>query len=290
MHWRAVSIGTADAKLESAQVAYGDRHYIVAGSRGGKKVVLNSSDGETWDEQVLDDPNPWSNGPVKYVHGRFFILSASLWTSLDGQRWSLLDQPYKYSGLSDIAYGNGRYLGVGSGTLLSDDGIAWRSAPIGCALAGACVTTLEGTAVEGASSGVFFAQGKFHVLPDGIPEGGFSSSDGESWQFAPAFIPDAYVGGHFVRLFDVQPRVWLDNDRSAHSIDAIHRSSMLPAGISAPTAMRWSSETNGSPDAFPQDEAMPAELDFSWRDGLDCTNARCLIVTSGNQSQLLLVP
>jgi hypothetical protein len=82
----------------------------------------------------------------------------------------------------------------------------------------------------------------------------------------------------------------LDGAAAGHS--RIHRSSMLPAGLTPAQAARWSvpTETDDTDDAFPKNEAMPAELDLSWSDGLDCTTARCLVVTSGPASQLLLVP
>lgn len=293
-HWRAISTGAGDPKLRNAQVAYARGRYVITGSRGGANVVLHSPDGETWREQVLDDPSSWSQGPVRYVYDRFFFLTASLWASKNGQKWSLVDHPYPYtySPLDDIAYGNGRYLGVGAGTLLSVDGEEWRSAPVDCSVSGACITTPDGAVVETGSPAVFFAEDRFYVLPSGPSEGDYSSPDGESWQLENGFNPDGYVSGHFVRLFGLEPSVWLANDGTPQSIVIIHRPSMLPTGITPEAAVRWSAppEPDSTGDAFPNAEAMPTDLDFSWSDGLDCTQARCLVVTSGNTSQLLLVP
>ena len=292
-HWRAIPTNTGDAQLQNAEVAYGGGHYVITGSRGGANVVLDSSNGETWHEQALDDPNSWSQGPVKYVQGRFFFLNVSLLSSIDGQQWSRVDQPYPYAGLSDVAYGNGRYLGVGAGTLLSLDGRQWRAAPIDCSLAGDCITAPDdGTIPEEGAGPVFFAEERFHALSFGAAEGAFSSPDGESWQFTPGLSPDGYLSGHFVRSFGPEPKVWVAKDGPSRALKLLHRSSMLPSGITPAEAQRWNSpaEPDATHNAFPLDETMPAEMDLSWSDQLDCTTARCFVVTSGTASQLLLVP
>lgn len=289
-HWRAISAGAGDPKLQNAQVAYASGHYIITGSRGGAVVVFDSTDGETWREQVLDDTDSLSQGAVMYVHDRFFFLMTSFWASMDGQQWSLVDHPYDYAGISDIAYGNGRYLGVGARTLLSVDGQHWRLSPIDCSLPDACITVPDGsgTVVETGSPGVFFAEDRFYVLPSEPSDGDFSSPDGESWQPTPGFAPTAYVSGHFVQLFGPQPTVWLA-DRAPQAMVVIDRLSMLPTGITPGVAARWSvplGPDSTAAEAFPKAETIPTELDFSWSDGLDCTRARCLIVGS----RLLLVP
>jgi len=111
--------------------------------------------------------------------------------------------------------------------------------------------------------GVFFAEGRFHMSLEN--DGELTSSDGESWQFVPGPSPDAYVSGHFTQFFGAQPTVWLSGDSTPRPI-AVSSGPTLP------------------PVEFPAQP--PADVDLSWSDGIDCTNARCAVI----HSRLYLVP
>jgi hypothetical protein len=229
------------------------------------------------------------------VHDRFFFMAESLWASPDGQHWDQLKEPYRFSLLGDIAYGNGLYLGVGLQTVLSADGTDWRAAPIDCAVPGACIAVPpDGTLSDIAPNGLFSADDHFHIRLDDVSAPitrWFTSLDGEAWQPATDPAPDTYVSGHFARLFDPQPLLWSSGDGTAHSIDLIDRTSSLPSGVTPEEAALWSAQFGPQDTSvgFPLDETMPDELDFSWNDGLDCTQARCFVATLGTSSVFFLV-
>jgi len=148
---------------------------------------------------------------------------------------------------------------------LSSDGAEWRAAPLDCTLPIDCYTDPDGTLYPYPLGGVFFAEGRFHAFQLTSPEGELTSPDGEVWQFVPGPFPDAYVGGHFTQFLGAQPRVWLPGDSTPRPIEV----SSMPVPLPAP---------------FPVQP--PADVDLSWSDGIDCTNARCVVV----HSKLYLVP
>jgi hypothetical protein len=265
-HWHAIPLGTEEDPLQSADIAYGGGRSVVAGMRNGGMVVLDSTDGETWREQALDSVDGGGSAPtLEYVHDHFFCMNISFWGSSDGEHWAEPEHSYSWALLSDIAYGNGRYLGVGAGTQLSTNGVEWHAAPVDCDLPGACIREpLHGELVEDGLGRAFFAEGNFHIS-EPSQEGELRSPDGEAWQYAPGTSPDAYVGGHFVKMLDEQPKVWRGDSSDPHPLNIVSRPGMAPAVVSEP---------------------VPLDIDNSWSDGLDCTNARCFII----RSSLYLVP
>lgn len=236
---------------------------MITGARTGT-VVLDSPDGGTRHEQPLDSSAfAFYNGAVTYAGDRFFYMSVAFWGSLDGTHWAALPHGYPFALMDHVAYGNGVYLGVGVQTQISSDGVEWRAAPLDCALPIRCVTDPDGNVYPSALSGVFFAEGRFHVWP--AVDGELTSADGESWQFVPGPSPDAFVAGHFTQFLSAQPTVWLSGDSTPRPI-AVSSGPTLP------------------PVEFPAQP--PADVDLSWRDGIDCTNARCAVI----HSKLYLVP
>jgi hypothetical protein len=269
-HWHAIPT-PGDSPLREASVAYGGGHYVIAGSRSAP-VVLDSTDGQIWHEQSLDGLS--FAGPVTYVGDRFLYVSASLWGSTDGEHWAALPHDYPFPLVTHIAYGNGVYLGAGTQTLLSSDGVEWRAAPLDCALPLDCDTDPRGNFYPPPVSGVFFAEGRFHL--HGVEQGGspwqltssdgeLTSVDGESWQFVPGRVPDAYVAGRFTQFLGAQPLVWFPGDSTPQAIEVSHGPALPPI-------------------AYPEEP--PADVDLSWSDDIDCTNARCVLI----HSKLYLVP
>jgi hypothetical protein len=271
-HWHAI-LTPGDYPLQGASVAYGGGRYVITGSRakitgsGAETVVLDSTDGETWHEQSLDGPTfAFYNGPVTYAGDRFFYVSGKFWGSLNGDHWAALPHDYPFAMLEQIAYGNGVYLGVGVQTQLSSDGAEWHAVPLDCALPIDCYADPEGNVEPEPLRGVFFAEGRFYAQQwTSVPEGGLTSSDGESWQFVRGPFPDAYVAGRFARFFGAQPAVWLPGDNTPRSIEVSSGPGPATAQFATPP---------------------PTDVDLSWSDDVDCTNARCLII----HSRLFLVP
>jgi hypothetical protein len=263
-HWHAIPT-PGDYSLQGASAAYGGSHYVITGERGGT-VALDSSDGQTWHEQALDrSAFALYNGPITYAGDRFFYMSVKFWGSPDGAHWGVLAHGYPFPLMAQIAYGNGVYLGVGVQTELSSDGVEWRAAPVDCALPIACSVGTDGKLYPSALRGVFFAENRFHVWQESSSDGELTSPDGESWQFVPGPSPDAYVFGHFTQFLDGQPKVWLSGDGAPRPIEVSNGPSLPPVQFAAQP---------------------PAAVDLSWSDGVDCTNARCVVI----HSKLYLVP
>jgi hypothetical protein len=272
-HWRAIPV-PGEYRLQGASVAYGGGHYVLGGTRS-ETVVLESTDGETWQEQSLGGPSfGFFNGPLTYVGNRFLYLSAELWGSTDAEHWAALPHDYPFALITDVAYGNGVYLGAGTQTQVSSDGVEWRAVPLDCSLPIYCETDPQGTTYPPPVSNVFFAEGRFHIR--GIPGGGMpwqltlsdgelTSVDGESWEFVPGPAPDAYVAGRFTKFYGKQPTVWLPGANTPQPI-AVERAP-------EPTSLEFPAEP-------------PADVDLSWGDGVDCSNAHCVLI----HSKLYLVP
>jgi hypothetical protein len=266
-HWRAIPVGTEEDPLQSADIAYGGGRYVMAGMRNGGTVVLDSTDGETWREQTLGGVAGGLAAPtLRYAHDRFFCMNISFWSSSDGEHWVEPQHAYPFALFGDIAYGNGLYLGVGAGTQVSSNGIEWHATPPACDLPGACIREpLHGELLEDSFSQALFAEGTFHMSQGLTLEGELRSSNGEAWQYATGPYPDAYVGGHFVKVLEGQPRVWLDESSEPRPLEVIDGPSTAATVVSEP---------------------VPVDIDDSWGDGVDCTNARCVLI----RSRLYLVP
>jgi hypothetical protein len=265
-HWQAIPIGTAEDPLRSSDIAYGAGRYVIAGERNRGAVVLDSTDGETWRERALDGDAGGLSGIVRYVHDHFFFMKISFWSSSDGENWVQPEHAYPFALFSDIAYGNARYLGVGAGTQVSTNGVEWHAAPIPCELPGACIREpLHGDLLEESFDQTFFAEGNFHIRQTFAQDGELRSADGEAWEYVPGPSPDAYVASHFVRLLHGQPKVWLGDSSDPHPLNVVTDPSSESAVISEP---------------------VPSDVDYSWSDGLNCSNARCAVI----RSALYLVP
>jgi hypothetical protein len=283
-HWRAVPT-PGDYPLQGGSVAYGGGRYVITGTRS-ETVLLDSTDGEAWHEQSLDGPSfAFYNGPVTYVRDRFLYMSGAFWGSADAEHWDQLPHDYPFALIDQIAYGNGVYLGVGIQMQLSTDGVEWHMAPLDCALPIDCESIPDGNLQPAPVGGVFFAEGLFHIwqYQSGyqLPQGELTSPDGKSWQYVPGPFPDAYIAGHFVQFRGTQPAVWLAGDSTPRPIGLIRRSN----GVSG-SSTALPSATDSTSDAVTVDDPPPAEADLSWSDGLDCSNARCVLI----HSQLYLVP
>jgi hypothetical protein len=189
-HWRRLPLGDKPEHLGFRGVGFGAGRYVLAGSGGGMNQIWTSADGLGWSKQSFSfDPSNLS--AVSYAGGRFFAHSTfrELLTSADGVEWKLITFQTTVQ-TSAVAFGNGRFVLVGSGALqLSSDGVGWQARSLDCALPGACITDPSGGVHQGYHPYVVFAGGRFYV--DNV-----SSADGVTWLPHADPIAADYVGGY----------------------------------------------------------------------------------------------
>jgi hypothetical protein len=287
VHWTQIPISAQNDNLSLRGAAYGGGQYVLAGVRregGGRNVVFTSRDGESWSERDLGDAGDDGLAAAVYVGGRFFLLGsfATLWT-LQGSDWQA-SRPGDPRGFQAMAFGLGQYLLVGSGSpLFSTDAISWRASPVDCSIPiGACVTDPGGNTLDGLFTSAVFAAGSFYIDQA-------RSSDAQNWQLEPKAYPIAFIGGHLVG--DWNGFAAWEPGGDPHPI-AIVRHRDLPAdGASTQSPYAWDGSGTATDAAahnsenYPQGP-LPASIDFSWPDGLDCSAAPCVAIGSN----LYLIP
>ncbi len=131
-NWRR-ALGDKFFNLHS--VAFGAGHYVAVGDFGGG---LTSSDAINWTQL----PQLWGSAvDITYGNGKFLVAAdgSAILSSEDGMQWTIetyhLDPTYTYT-VNAIAYGNSRYMVVGSANSnaapiliwVSTDGANWTSA------------------------------------------------------------------------------------------------------------------------------------------------------------------
>ncbi len=103
-------------------IAYHDGLYVLAGAG----IVFTSNDAITWTTQ-----NPgmsYGFDWIAYVNERFLFNISNNWllTSPDGVNWTKEKYNGPLTGITSIAYGNGKYIGVGFQKIVSSlDGSNW---------------------------------------------------------------------------------------------------------------------------------------------------------------------
>jgi uncharacterized delta-60 repeat protein len=102
------------------KIAYGNGVYVMAGSLG----LAYSPDGKNW-QKAARSPGVFfeNSASVTFGNGKFIVCDTAdrLWTSTNAQVWTEVDQIELHS----LAYGNGRYVGVGNDLAISENGALW---------------------------------------------------------------------------------------------------------------------------------------------------------------------
>ena len=116
---------------ELTAIAYGNGRYVAVGVEG---TIVVSTNGRDWSVHSADYGNFSS---LAFGDGLFIALADGfLYTSADGIAWTnrVLPTMGRHD-ISRVAFGAGRFVGVGSALISSDDGISWiehaTNAPIG---------------------------------------------------------------------------------------------------------------------------------------------------------------
>lgn len=192
VEWIPASIEMAGDYGWAFDITVGGPGYVAVGSS-----IWTSPDGISWSEAALDDPIVGElravtvGGPGLVAVGRFNLGLASIYTSTDGMRWSLIAQegapePDLDSEITDIVAGGpglvavGHYGSIGA-VWTSPDGFEWSRVPRNSAVFG---TGREGTellSVAADDSG-FVAVGR---ITDDDVMGVWRSSDGRNWSVVP---------------------------------------------------------------------------------------------------------
>jgi hypothetical protein len=182
--------------------------YRAIGSGSGEIVlagsgVATSTNGADWTERAVARDAADGLEAVAFLQGRFFALSLQgrIWSSHDATSWTSTKTDTVQ--LSDIAFGNGRYVAVGSGPFqVSNDGQAFHSASLDCAMPGACIVDPSQVSRQGPKTRVLFAGDTFYAHADPLwSTDGFSSRDGEEWTHVDdaSSVPQGYWGGWLMR-------------------------------------------------------------------------------------------
>ncbi|HYF91610.1 MAG TPA: S-layer homology domain-containing protein [Symbiobacteriaceae bacterium] len=194
-------------------IAAGEGRYVAVGVNGW---VAGSADGHSWKQVYAPEPPSGVPGfaipnllAVAYGSGTFVAVGSPRFlvlTSADGVSWSASHQwesdgSQGYSELTDVTFGGGRFVAVGSipngqsESIASSDGIRWSHS------AAFTDATLSGVAYDGSR---FVAVG--HT--DGGQKGGvWTSPDGIAWTPVTVDLPPlrsvAYGLGRFVAFGNV---------------------------------------------------------------------------------------
>lgn len=272
VHWQLVPLDPGSDDLQLGTLAYGAGRYVMVGVRTGNRgIVWTSSDGERWSEsaQPVADGEVWRR--VVFARDRFFAFGFRyLGVSETGESWTLV--PTALVQGEAAAYGNGRYLLVGSGpALTSEDGRQWQEHAIDCSLAGACITDPSGGIHQGYHTHAIFAEGSFFTNE-------LASVDGATWQAQPGRSPTAHVAGHFLGSVSLSEGlgVWtLDGPVQTLRLIRPSRAAQTEAGraLTSLGVLDW-------------EAPLPDTVDVEFEDGLTCQNAGCVLV----DDRLLLVP
>jgi len=200
-NWTKTISGTSN---DFKSVAYGNDQFIAVESRFTDACV-NSRDGTNWTTLKLVLP-PYTRFPytIGYGAGQFILLwNALILTSTNGTNWTDTFSANGASAYSDVAFGNGRFVAVGSeadiggggNVATSTDAITWSPVHVG---------------TDHLLYSIAFGDGRFVTVggADGMVGGLIlSSSDGADWTPHPPGTPGwlediAYGNARFVAIGD----------------------------------------------------------------------------------------
>lgn len=277
VHWQRIEASNANDNLWLRGIAYGAGRYVLAGMRFGEGdgVILQSDDGEHWQEQSVTTGAPSGLSNVVFAGSRFFALSThrTVLTSADGGDWTPVDFSTTVMPL-DVTFGSGQYVLVGSGDLQrSPDGLQWTPTPLDCALPGACMVDPSGAVQQGVHHRVVFAAGTFFIDQA-------SSTDGQFWQSLPEQYPFAAIDGHVFGRTATQELVSWRPGEAPRALMSVRYLAALPEDERAARAL-WNGAVEPeefTADHFPNDSPLPGQLEFPLPHGDDCTIAPCMVV------------
>lgn len=273
VHWQAVPFAPGRDDLALSDIAYGNGRYVMTGRRYGEKgggVFWVSEDGERWQE--FDQPPLDSTqllGTLDFAGGKFFAFGFRvLGVSEDGEAWSLLGSDLVQGGAA--AYGNDRYVLAGNGPMMiSPNAFEWHSAPVDCAIPGACITDPSGNVSQGYQNHLRFVDGRFYSDQ-------MVSEDGEAWEALPGRSPAAHVSGRFIGGGGYVLDTWTPDG-------PLEQLLVIRPSKSAVTAAGRRITSLGVLD---HEAKLPDSVSAPFEDGLTCETASCIIV----DSRLYLVP
>ncbi|OKP98982.1 chitobiase/beta-hexosaminidase C-terminal domain-containing protein [Paenibacillus sp. P46E] len=159
--------------------------YIAVGRMGGDGAIWNSADLANWNQVTLSSRvagfSAAAYGNNTYVAiGEANQTSTTLATSTDGSAWTLQSSLNDSTAITDIAFGNGKFVAVGSSAgapkiKTSADGITWHE------------PTLPAQSIDAVYS-IAYTNNQFIALGYGYDNQGnidassiWTSADGETW-------------------------------------------------------------------------------------------------------------
>lgn len=124
----------------------------------GDDLLLASTNGLTWTAQPVTTP-PWVlgglfTGKAWIIYGQTQGLKPQFSHSFDqGKTWSVTDSPLNWRTFG-MAYGNGRFVAVGTGVAVSEDGVQWENLSRGSSAVGGAISAMtHGNGVYVAAGG-----------------------------------------------------------------------------------------------------------------------------------------
>ncbi|WP_060862295.1 chitobiase/beta-hexosaminidase C-terminal domain-containing protein [Paenibacillus riograndensis] len=195
--------------------------YVAVGKTGGDGAIWNSADLAHWNEVTLSPRTTGFNaaayGNNTYVAvGETNQTTTALATSPDGTTWTLRSGINDSTTLSDIAFGNGKFVAVGSGAggpkiKTSEDGISWHE------------PALPVQPIDAVYS-IAYTNNQFIALGYGYSDEGYlnaasiwTSADGETWSNRSGAYPNQTDGFNNL-LYDGSKYVLTGYDSSTYEV------------------------------------------------------------------------
>lgn len=230
-----------DIAEECFGITYGNNQFVAV----GKNISCVSTNGIDWTTHFAPIPYAWA---AIYANGMFWAVGdvGGICNSPDGKNWTISSKySMPYENLTDICFGNGKYVAVGSGVMFaSDDGIVWTTIDFSN---GDYFYFQKRTALRQ----IIFRNGIFLVLGYlNQPSGGdrypitLTSTNGVDWNIHPiSFFPHylmqlvatddllVAVGDYGQIATSVDGIGWTarDSQTSSHLIDITHANGMFVA-------------------------------------------------------------
>jgi hypothetical protein len=204
--WQRLTMPAMPSYPGLRSLAFGGGRTVMAGSASGTSELWTSSDLSQWSKYALAIPGSGLSRVIR-VGGLFFALNTfrDFLVSKDGLSWTLI--PSVTLQQTDVAYGNGLFVLVGSGPIrTSRDGFTWDDQTLDCTLPGGCIQDPGGGIHQGYHSHAVFAAdptgGRFYVDQ-------LSSTDGVHWQpHGGAMTAIAESGGYLFGRRDGRLAAW----------------------------------------------------------------------------------
>ena len=196
--WSAVSLGSRTSGLVAA--ASGDGEALLVGRDGEVYTAVSAT---SWQRRSAGTGD--SRTAVAFGGGKFVAVGAAtdsrgagapavtpISVSSDGVTWSRANPNAAFGNLTDVAYGNGRFIAVGDNgrAFSSTDGLAWTQLNTSVTAAFSCVAIGPGLIMAGSTGQAIY-----------------TSADGSAWSQRitgtnVAFRGAAYGAGRYVVVGD----------------------------------------------------------------------------------------